>query len=1257
MLPQASVPSSSHCHEIRLWSKLLLASVLILDLAHFWVAGYSLLFSVFWGQKSSSVRIVQWSVPLALSTLFFMLAGWRPFTRNELLWLGSAGFAFVSGLVAMDSPQISSIDLGATLCLGLLPLAYYLPLKAAKAAWQARATGQRAPAWTAALVWLTLAVVGLVVGTAAMLRLNGALLPLTFDYHLYKIDTAFGGAARWAAQWVGRDETRALSLFTHQVYGVLGFLLFPLLALLVREDKVRSLHGWRTLFIPYVVGTLCYLWLPATGPLNAIGGYPVDAVAPQELQALLVSVIPAPRNAMPSLHLSSAIWILMIAAALRRKWVFTLSVLFALGTAWATLALGEHYVIDLVVAMPFAPVLGLLLLNAPRWRVAPRWAHGLQWAAGGSFVLWMLLLRLMPEWLQLHPGFVQAFSVWSVGVGLVLLGLHVRSVWREEDTNEVLLQQSAPALAPAPFVMPTLLPVELAGKRWLVGIFFFSGFAGLVYEVVYAKALGVTFGGTALAANTVLMTYMGGMALGAWLGGMVAEKSRKPLLLYALFEAAIGIYAAITPWLFSGIQSLYVALAFDTPPDAAGLTALRMALGAAVLGVPTVLMGATLPLVFQCLRSMGIPTSRAIAPLYAANVLGAAAGALVAGYALLPAVGRNGGTLLAAVISLMVALYVIEKIKHQPGQFERDPVLDSVQEVAQTLAAAPARALGLAALTVLTLGGVVTLALEVVFMHLLAVVAGNSVYAFGLMLATFLLGLGLGSTVGERLMLRAERATLVLWAQCGIALAILLTAFVWDGLADYMGSFGYAQQQGIYLGFSARELVRALVCALAMLPPAFFIGMSYPAAMGLAADWLAAARFGGQAARGVGLASAANTLGNIAGVLLAGFWWLPMWGSRNVLLGLAVVAVLLAALMAMSMASVAGEPGRLPEKTRALRRWAPVAAMGAGLLLFPAQWNYTALSQGGNVYFSAQQWGEVIDQAESVEGGLTTVAKGGESHLTLLTNGKFQGNNSEEGEMVAQESFALLPLLHTTQRNEALVIGYGTGMTARVLQDQGFAKLDVVELSRDIVTMADKHFANINARISSHPSVKMHYTDGRNYLLTQSQQYDLISLEISSIWFAGAANLYNREFYELASKRLNPHGVLQQWVQLHHMQPMDFLYIMGSVRSVFKYVWVYVSGGQGIIVASNDDASIDNRAALEKLVNSHTISKLQVADLPRSLVATPAQVDALVQRYDPSMQFFISTDKNLYLEYSTPKGNAMREDSMPILVDMLQGRQ
>lgn len=1234
---------TSSLPRIRFWGLLTLSVAILLKTAQWAIFDLSVALGFITERANLEGVLIDWGMPLVNGALFLTIAGWLPCTRRNLWWLTGVGLVVMGVLLGYGQRQYVWY---VAYLLAALPLVYFLLFKAIVAWWQMRRYNDMLPDWVLAFFWLTVISTSLNVAAATWLKLSGVLFPATHDLYAHKLELAYGNLAYQISSYYLTIPTWLTEL-TKFTYATLAALFIPLLALLYREGKANTLHGWPMLLVPFFVGWVCYAWLPISGPIYLFHGvFPDGVIHPTEIVPGLSPVVTAPRNAMPSMHLSGALFILMITAALRRKWLFALATLFVVGTAWATLALGEHYVVDLVVALPFAPAFVLWLMNPPRWQQAPRWQHVLHWTATVTFIGWMLLLRLTPEWLLVNLFFVQVFSISSVIIGLWLLGIQVRCVWREEDTNEALLAQRNPALIPKPFVAPFLLPAELAGRRWLVGIFFFSGFAGLVYEVVYAKALGVTFGGTALAANTVLMTYMGGMALGAWLGGILAERTDRPLVLYAYFEAAIGLYAAITPALFAGIQGLYVAMALDAPPDAAWLTALRMGLGATVLGVPTVLMGATLPLVFKCLQGMGIPTGRAIAPLYAANVLGAALGALLAGYALLPAVGRNGGTMLAAVVSLMIALFVIEKIKRgaESGEGYTSEANGVTQNPSSPSLSPPGARAGLAALAVLTIGGVVTLALEVVFMHLLAVVAGNSVYAFGLMLSTFLLGLGLGSTVGEGLMRRYSRISLVLLAQCGVALAILVTSFVWDSLADYMGSFVYAQQQGVYLSFSARELIRALVCALAMLPPAFFIGLSYPAAMGLAADWLAARRFAGQATRGVGLASALNTLGNIAGVLLAAFWWLPQYGSNRVLLGLAVVAVLLAAWVAWSAGGV-------------VRRWQwlPVGSMAAGLLLFPAQWNYTALSTGGNVYFYPQAWGEVIDHAESVEGGMTTVARVSDGrHLTLLTNGKFQGNNAEGGEMVAQESFALIPLMHTVERGNALVIGYGTGMTARVLQDQGFAHLDVAETSRDIVAMADKHFANINAHISSHPAVRMHYTDGRNYLLTQSRQYDLISLEISSIWFAGAANLYNREFYELANTRLRPQGVLQQWVQLHHMRPMDFLYIMGSVRSVFKYVWVYVSGGQGIVVASNDEAAFYNERALDRLMHSHTISALKLSELPQKLMAGPQQVDALIARFDPQLRFLVSTDKNLYLEYATPKGNAMREDSMPILIDLLR---
>lgn len=150
-------------------------------------------------------------------------------------------------------------------------------------------------------------------------------------------------------------------------------------------------------------------------------------------------------------------------------------------------------------------------------------------------------------------------------------------------------------------------------------------------------------------------------------------------------------------------------------------------------------------------------------------------------------------------------------------------------------------------------------------------------------------------------------------------------------------------------------------------------------------------------------------------------------------------------------------------------------------VIYPKSWNFSSLAQGANVYFMPTYWGEVIDHTESIEGGVTSVARSPDGkYLTLLTNGKFQGNNS--GETLAQESFALIPLLHNSERKNALAIGFGTGMTARVLHEQNFASLDVVELSKDIVLfMSNKYFSDINHHVIHQSGVNLIYTDGRNY--------------------------------------------------------------------------------------------------------------------------------------------------------------------------------
>lgn len=1065
--------------------------------------------------------------------------------------------------------------------------------------------------------YLTFLFTLMALSTSSALSITQVIYPFTFDQIIYKIDSAFLNINIPIVNYYEKSHPIIITIVM-EAYSLLSFLLFMVVALFIRESKHEKYHIVRVLVVPFGLAFICYSIIPLTGPIYAFGTqyFPSNMPNSNELLANTIFVTPAARNAMPSMHLTGALLIFLLTAALNKKIYFYASILFLFLTAYATLALGEHYVLDLVVALPFSAFIGIGLANPDNFVFKNKKVTTLWGGAGITFILWMLMLLTSAEWLSNNLLFVQVFSIWSVLIATILFSIYIKYVWNDTELKIPSLE-----------IKDTKKSETSTTPRWVIAVFVASGFAGLLYEVVYAKSLAVTFGSTSLASYTVLTTYMSGMALGAWLGGYIADKVKKPLLYYAGIEAFIGLYAVITPFLFKVIQNIYVLSVTGLSADDPYVTFLRVALGMIVLGIPTILMGATLPIMFKYLKQLNIQSDTAISRLYSANVIGAALGSFIAGYFFISAIGRIGATNLAAVFSLMIALYTIEQFKKQKTQiqeFDNSPSIVSSAPVPKIF--------GIVALVVLAVGGAVTLGLEVVSIHMLAVVAGNSVYAFALMLAVFLLGLGLGSVFGKKALNHIDRTTLIVIAQCGIAASIIITALLWDRIPAYFASFGEMQNY-IHLGFWAREILRGAICALAMLPATLFIGASYPAAMSLAADWL-----GQGNAKGLGVASSLNTFGNISGVLLVGFLLLPLMGSNKVFLLLAVISLILAILVLLCSIKVNNKFNPYPIGV--------IASILILFLIYPKNWNFTSLAQGANVYFAPSYWGEVIDYTESIEGGVTSVARSPDGkYMTLLTNGKFQGNNS--GETLAQESFALIPLLHNSERKSALVIGYGTGMTARVLHEQKFQSLDVVELSKDIVFMSNKYFSDINHNVTENSSVNMIYTDGRNYLLTQDKKYDLISLEITSIWFAGAASLYNKEFYELSEKRLNKDGVLQQWVQLHHMHPTDLVYILNTARSVYKYVWLYSSGGQGIIVASNSDEALKSHR-LKHPYNNLTTEELDEKEksFKESVVLSPKGVNNLAYKTDKTLRHLISTDNNLYLEYATPKGNAIMEDTL-----------
>jgi spermidine synthase len=323
-------------------------------------------------------------------------------------------------------------------------------------------------------------------------------------------------------------------------------------------------------------------------------------------------------------------------------------------------------------------------------------------------------------------------------------------------------------------------------------------------------------------------------------------------------------------------------------------------------------------------------------------------------------------------------------------------------------------------------------------------------------------------------------------------------------------------------------------------------------------------------------------------------------------------------------------------------------------------WNLSALTGGYHVYFD---WGRgeenIVFVSEDTQGGVTTVTEK-DGVRTLLTNGKFQGNDG--GEVHAQRFFAHYPSMFVPRFDRALVIGLGTGSTLGTLSAYPYRNIEVAEISPAIVRAATTYFGPIGADALRDDRVELFLADGRNHLLVSDARYDLIGIELTSVWFAGAGSLYSREFYALVKERLTPGGILQQWIQMHHLYPRDLATVIHTLRLELPHVALFYGGGQGILVASAEPL----RASAEKLeALEGTLGPMRP---PRSLrtlgvdvLATGAGLDAFIAEVAAEVgvpvEELVSTDDNLYLEYATPRGNVLPWSSREEMVSRVRAHR
>ena len=770
-----------------------------------------------------------------------------------------------------------------------------------------------------------------------------------------------------------------------------------------------------------------------------------------------------------------------------------------------------------------------------------------------------------------------------------------------------------------------------ASLRIVAFCFVLSGATGLIYEVLWMRMLGLVFGATTLAVSTVLVAFMGGLALGSALAGRLGSRIQHPLRVYGFFEIGIALYALAVPLLFSLTDDAYVFIWQNFGGSFLVFSLLRFVLSSLVLLIPTTLMGATLPVLSAALLRSEAVANSAITRLYTRNLIGAICGSLLAGFVLLPALGVRSSIYIASIINVVIGVVAI--------------IADRRLESASPETPAPAKEVESAVIPIdkrfwyfcAFASGFVTFSTQVAWNRILTMIVGSSTYAFSVTVALFLLGLSTGAFLVARLKFKAGLRKAVITVQLLTVASLVLSLLVINKIPILLITAGQRLQINSWSGL----LTLQIVCiAFLVLLPAFLMGMIMPLVLVWAGD-----RLKGGSVRLVGRAYAVNTVGAIAGAFGAGFILIPMVGTRS--------TILIAAAMCLIVAAAAYQPKTGDRDIRrAIAIGATVPAVFAIFFIAP-RLRLDVLSVGAYdslVRVIAKTRGSVADNASERSGPgshqLLMYEEGPTSTVTVrrdwdVTSMAINGrtNASDREDMPTQVMLGQLPLLLAPNNKNGLIVGFASGVSVGAMLQSPIESLECVELEPETIK-GSRYFEHVNNRPLGDPRLRLIIDDARTYLRVTPKRYDMIVSEPSHPWVPGVANLFTKEFFEMGRNRLSDGGVFVQWVQIYQLSTESLRTVLATFHSVFPHVLVFrvegaTKGKDLLLVGSQIPVNLDRlseRITDQRIAGELARVNIRGADDVRSWYVCdettlgPAVAGAT-----------INTDDNMYVETTVPK--------------------
>ncbi len=698
-------------------------------------------------------------------------------------------------------------------------------------------------------------------------------------------------------------------------------------------------------------------------------------------------------------------------------------------------------------------------------------------------------------------------------------------------------------------------------------LFFLSGVSGLIYQVIWQGMLNLVFGNTTFATATVVASFMGGMALGSYCFGRIADRHRNPLRLYAYLEVGAGAFALLFPFLLSAVSSLQLGIYHAFPIASYNSSVIKFFLCFSVLLIPSFLLGGTLPAVSRFFVTNFDTLSRGVGRLYGINTLGGVAGAFCAVFFLITSVGVRQITYSAAAINILVAAVALSLDRFWATDGQRPkPNLSEPEETRQPAFPDSIRWI---VLIVYALSGFCALAYEVLWTRILAFFLGNSTHAFAVMLTTYLLGLGLGSLIFARVLDKVKHPLILLaFVEVFIGLFALFSLWEFSKLGNILESLF------VVLGGNWGALIvsRYVGAFLIMSVPTLLMGIAFPLV-----NKIYSRSFRGLS-HGVGNVYAVNALGSILGSVMTGFLLIPAIGITKSVMLIAMINVLLGTIAASSTILTAFKA-----------KWALAVTAAAGAVVL------VILIAAPSIRFHTMLQGQKLIYYEEGASSTVSVVENEKGYKFLVVNGVYEVS-TDYNSLRTFHMLGHLPLLLHENPEKALVISFGAGVTSGAVAAHDLKQIDAVEISPEVIE-ADGFFVKENQAVLSDPRVNLIIDDGRNYLLRTQARYDVITADATHPTGSDSWVLYTREFYELCKSKLNPEGFMAQWLPVHALAPVDYKTIVKTFQSVFPDTTLWFTNDYTILLGSMKKLSIDYVRFSERLREPGIKEDLEKFDL------------------------------------------------------------